>query len=659
MKKFCFLLTMLFVISVSYSQFDKNASLSEAKITNMKVPQLSNNNGAKLYLDTVQNMFWNFDGALPSNWTVVDNTGNNYVWVWSIIGPHGAYTHPIGQPWNVNIDPIASTTGNNGFLLFQADNYNTDQTTGTINPSYIAHDSYIQTNALDLTGINSVILKFQQRFRVCCTYNNADLYISVSNDGVTWKDFEVGSTYADINYNSSNANDVTNVSLNISCVAANQSSVYIRFHIKGISHYYWMIDDVAITEGPMYDIVIEDYYDNFFTFDNGAYNMIPQLQSMNGYIGWRAALFNNGSEALHNVELNTEVLWNGNLYFQANSALEYPISSLPGTTMGVCDSLARDSVFLLNDNFYDPSQGLDSSLVAECIGNYEVTWTANMDETDQDYSNIVIFTSFNVNDSVYARDNGDILNSGEIGPQSWAGAGNNGDIFGVTYEITDPSGINTIANSISMYIKPSTTVGANAPTIRGILGMSDGNGGYVTILETDLYTISSSDTASWLTLPFLQDGFSEVLIADYYVAAIEVVDFNGGDFFIGEDITTKQVGWATLWFLTTSTNYVWFTNYDATPMIRLNFEPWFFICQSGINVTKNQKDELEIFPNPSTGIININATEIVNIKIVNMQGNEIYNGQDNIIDIGRYSKGVYVIKVTTKNGVSFDKVILN
>ena len=42
---------------------------------------------------------------------------------------------------------------------------------------------------------------------------------------------------------------VSNV-INISTAAANSASVKIRFLSEGNSHYYWMIDDFAVIEGP-------------------------------------------------------------------------------------------------------------------------------------------------------------------------------------------------------------------------------------------------------------------------------------------------------------------------------------------------------------------------------------------------------------------------
>ncbi len=671
MKKFTFVLALFFVVGITMAQQvnmpvskDVKANLSQQEVTSMKSPVSNSNGGTKAYLDTLPGMYWDFNGSLPANWTVVDNLGNNYVWIWSDIGPIGAFT---GSPnWNDPISPLASTTGANGFMLFQADNYNTDQATGSIDPNYVAHDSYIQTDVLDMTGVSSVILRFQERFRVCCTYNNADLYVSVSNDGTTWTDFKVGSTYQTINYHSSPSTGVTDVTLNISSVAANQSTVYIRFHIRGLSHYYWMIDDVAITEGPQFDIAIEDYYNSFFSYNNGAYSMIPQLQAMNGVIGWSAAVFNSGGSDLNNVYLSSDVLWNGNNVFTENSNLEYPVSVLPALAVGQADSLSRDTILLLNNDFYQTSQGLNPSFVASCLGTYDVTWFAGMDETDENPSNNIVNTTFVVNDSVYARDNG--IPEGNVSSQKWAGQGNDGDIFGVTYEITDTSsttGANlTVASSISMYIQPTTHSNDSAPTIKGVLYMSDGLGGYSLILETNTYTITPADTNTWLTLPFLTDGFSEILAADNYIAGVEAVAFNNGDLDIGEDLTTNQVGWATMWYMTTDPNWYWYSNYSATPLIRLNFVPWSDAnCQwTAINSIENKLEDVKMYPNPNNGTLFVKNAEGSVIYVYNIMGDLVktvdINTSASKVDISELSNGNYIVKVVSGAGITTQKITL-
>lgn len=78
-----------------------------------------------------------------------------------------------------------------------------------------------------------------------------------------------------------------------------------------------------------------------------------------------------------------------------------------------------------------------------------------------------------------------------------------------------------------------------------------------------------------------------------------------------------------------------------------------------VNINKNKNNfELSIFPNPTTSIITINAQNIHNVEVINLQGKLIYYGKDNDVDLSNESKGIYIVKVTTSIGVEVEKVIL-
>lgn len=83
---------------------------------------------------------------------------------------------------------------------------------------------------------------------------------------------------------------------------------------------------------------------------------------------------------------------------------------------------------------------------------------------------------------------------------------------------------------------------------------------------------------------------------------------------------------------------------------------------NGINDI-NHSISLDIYPNPSRSNITIKAQQATEIKFINIQGKLIKTvpAQDNItnIDISSLPKGLYILKVNTKNGVAIDKLIIN
>ncbi len=75
--------------------------------------------------------------------------------------------------------------------------------------------------------------------------------------------------------------------------------------------------------------------------------------------------------------------------------------------------------------------------------------------------------------------------------------------------------------------------------------------------------------------------------------------------------------------------------------------------------------EFELYPNPTTGKITIQAENIIGIEVMDITGKTIKNltGFENLsglseIDLSKNPKGIYIIKVTTSKGVTVEKVIL-
>ncbi len=75
------------------------------------------------------------------------------------------------------------------------------------------------------------------------------------------------------------------------------------------------------------------------------------------------------------------------------------------------------------------------------------------------------------------------------------------------------------------------------------------------------------------------------------------------------------------------------------------------------------KSNIRIYPNPTTGIVNINSkrNRIKNVSITNISKQMVYkktvNGFDITIDISNLPKGIYFVNVITKNGNFVEKVI--
>ena len=80
--------------------------------------------------------------------------------------------------------------------------------------------------------------------------------------------------------------------------------------------------------------------------------------------------------------------------------------------------------------------------------------------------------------------------------------------------------------------------------------------------------------------------------------------------------------------------------------------------------TNNLNELVSMFPNPTTGILNISSTEAnVSFEIFNVIGDKVLSNSlakgNNSIDLSNLSNGAYFVKINSNNQVSTKKVILN
>ena len=696
------LLLALFAISVfTFGQIEKCQDLSKTdKLHKMSAKVM---NGAKAAGDTIY--YEDFGAGMPAGWTSVDNTGNNFDWIYSTVGPTGAWT----GSWPAPADAIGSPTAANGFMMLPMDYYNTDAS-GQMVTTTVDMDGYLQTSAFDFTNEPTVILTLSSEFRTCCA-STAELWISVSTDGTNWSDHFIAN--ADI---PNNEWWYTEPEFNISDIAAGMSTVYIRFGVTDASHYFWEIDDVVFIKGPANDIVIEKNYAYFFA-NTGYYNQVPIGQAEADSVFWDCAFFNNGSNTAYNCVLDIEVEHD-------TQGSVYTSTSAPVTLMAYERDTLRLSEF---GDGYSP----------QATGEYTMTYTISSDSIDEITEDNSGEKSFLVSDFVYARDDGNVEEFDEVSPQIWSGGQIDGYLFGVTYQLVADT---TEVHQMQIYVQNTSEEGA---TIIGKLMESDGSGGYNPVLTTQEYTISWTDTSTWMTLNFELDGQSEILEPGRYLLALECY-FQGFDFYVGEDNTTEQAAWATVWNDPTDPGFYYYTNYFQSPAIRmLVFEPlapdplvitedapasivagdlyeftptvaggtppytwavptipaWLSwdggtgvlsgtpeVTDIGdgdvvievsddagvtdtyaftidiINSINENESNISVYPNPTNGLLNINNVQGASVRITNLVGELVATIDKadafNTVDMTNFAPGTYLVKIINNSQVITKKINL-
>jgi thiol-disulfide isomerase/thioredoxin len=80
-------------------------------------------------------------------------------------------------------------------------------------------------------------------------------------------------------------------------------------------------------------------------------------------------------------------------------------------------------------------------------------------------------------------------------------------------------------------------------------------------------------------------------------------------------------------------------------------------------VSTFETKDVKLFPNPSTGIININSQTPVDLSIVDVTGKVVFVAnhlsKDQNVDLSGLEKGIYLAKISSENGTSTEKIILN
>lgn len=573
-------------------------------------------------LDTLPGMYFDFAGGLPAGWTTTDVSGNG-AWIYTTSGPQGQFSNTVGA--------INSTTRANGFMLLDGDFYNPGNP-----PSTNAMDSYFQSPVLDLTGVPYVLLRWQQAFRYCCNAADINMRIQVSgNGGLSFVDFDIRDNRP---VNQASANPELK-ELNISAVAGNSSNVIIRYRVTGVSHYYWMVDDMALVEAAQNDIRLNRSYLDFYFKDSGYYTRIPVNQA--GDISFRGAVFNNGSETQNNVKMNVTARKGANIVYTAESNNLALFTPLQNDTLVVAQPFVPDG-----------------------IGNYQVSLNVVQDEVDQlpsNNSNPTPFT-FSVTDTVFARDNG-TTNSVRISPANYVGGEVPGARLVSVYEFVRADEI----TSLSVFVASNNnSIGSSFKAVLFRLTNQ-----VELALESEIYDITgASSMGKWVTLPFNTDGLGEFVPeegADYF-AGIEITSGNAtNNVFVAAEIATPQPIRTTYIFAAGAASPGWGFISAGQPLIRLNVKN-----QSSSIKNINAVNQFSLLPNPAneqtTLVFELSKASKIGLQVMDATGRVValeHLGLKNKgthqheLSLSKLAKGIYTVTIQSEEGSKTQKLIIN
>ena len=192
--------------------------------------------------------------------------------------------------------------------------------------------------------------------------------------------------------------------------------------------------------------------------------------------------------------------------------------------------------------------------------------------------------------------------------------------------------------------------------------------------STSYYTDSSASSQDYLITPALNVlSYGNMLswdaksfdgsYPDGYVVLISNTDTNPSSF----TDTLKVVEfespyWTTYTYdlaaegYTNQTIYVAFKNITTNGFI-LGIDNVIVTADDPANVTE-QSFQFSVYPNPTTEILNIKTDGFVSAELYNLNGQKVLNSFQNSFNVNTLTKGLYILKVTTTNGVIEKKIVV-
>lgn len=585
----------------------------------------------------------NFDNAaLPTGWSVVDNSTGG------------------AGPWTFVADYSNQTLDGTPFAMVNSDGYGQD----------ITEDTELVTPTMDTSGLTVVFLSFDQYYN---TYTGADTADVDVYDGTQW--VNVFSTNSDIGA----WGDPNHQSIDVS--AYKNANFQVRFHYYNANwEWYWAVDNVMVYEPDANDLAVTD--------------ATPTVGLPNIPVALKAKVYNNGSASqdTFDVTFNVKDASNASVFNEtvnvAGAALAnsgtYEVASTAqpsfpvGTyTLEVTVALSGDAN-TANDTFSTPLPVIDFASTYNL--NTVYSYNAFDGDTSGDLNNLMTFdigtgavspqgvlstsdflsTGTFINDILVSVENGtnDIyLIDGSAGAAYKYGTFT-GDIYnetntsitGIAFDNTLHVGyVCTVDGFYTFDENFHTTLVGSMNNAGGMLGISVDNNGNVygiDVSDDNLYSIDPATGAATVVgalgvdIGYAQDISVDPTTGNLYGTLFEITGNTGGLYAID-----KASGAATAIGTPGSDEYT--------------------VCAikgTTVSISENHIAGLKVYPNPTNGMILINAQEnIQSIAIVNLAGQVVKtfdnNGLNAQLNISDLATGNYILKITTDQTVGSYQIL--
>ncbi len=603
------------------------------------------------------NVVWSEDFAngIPTGWS---QTGTPATAQWEYRGPNTTPSNSTGSRGNFSginntpptNDPLASTTGSNGFMIFDSDYLDNGGTSVFGSGSAPApHIGRLTTDMIDLSQHPSVELKFETYARRFFS----NWFVAFSTDGgATFTDTVEFFDPSTVAVNASTLNGEVALA-NVSAFVGGQDSVVMQFifdgtdgNVNGNGYYYWMIDDIELRTPPANQMLFTTWngapaQDMIYNGNGAAY---PKYGIMNTNqivpVEFDANFFNYGTNAQSNATLDVEI-WD---VTSGTPSLVTTVSA-PG-----CANLAPGDTCDYNDltttQWTPPAQQ----------ASYLLVWKAVSDSISSASTTTTDTFSFFVHDELYSTDRNNVDNyvgTNSANPEIIA--------MGVMYDLSNEDANNTGSGLVyleGLTIELSALTDSTADievAFYDTTGFAF-NAGFpasATAAFRRSFTLNGSLVGTNAYFDLQTNGNPLALPAQPYLMILNFFpNATDGVIRIANDQSFDQPGISTVMQLADGNWYGGFTSraHEGT-FIRL-------VVQENFSVADQDLINFSVYPNPTSGEANIMFAEggAYTIDVLDMVGNRVMSQEATVntnekvqLDLSSLPKGVYLVNVKGEN----------
>ncbi len=568
-------IALIFLLLSSVTSFGAGVK-SNRHIKTSKVTK----NSIQNRMQTISPFFYeNFSGGLPAGWQTLDNAGNGVNWSFTTTGIANQGFYP-------GLDSLSptNTSAANGYMIYDSD---------ASNASVNGENADLITDAIDCSLHSNVHLFFNELL----AHYLESATVSVSTDGTTWT--QVLDASAGLAQNGATPNP-NGVDLDISALAANQVTVFLRFRFVGDYDYFWMIDDITLYEAVGTDAVLSS-----IDAPQNSCSLLSNAETVT------VSIYNNGGTAINNFDINF-IADNGAPQLENVSTTITPGQTLSFSFITTADFSAAGNhtlqVYL--SVLGDTVQSNDTANALFFTGPRPIVspgYTNGFELTD-DLSGFAL-EDLN-HDSITWELSNILPRTGTFCARINAAVAND-YVYTSCFELVD-----TAQYNITFYYRATST---STPTF------------FESVLATAQVNTAIVQTLSPLTL-----------VSNLAYVPVSV-PFN---------VTT------------TGTYYFGFHAVSGDSLAGLRLDDINITTSTGVGIRPVDKGQTVVYPNPSTGLIHLNSTlksDLFTVTVLNTMGqivfNKVYSSlSSEVIDLSNQANGQYIVRVISDKGVSNERV---